>query len=101
MAQLNTSIRVRVSSALVLCGIVFLPWAAYWLPRPAWADAAYVGPAFSFLAYDFAAQLIFVGGVLALLSAPWFALKRNWHGAAQAALEFLLALGAAIVLPAY
>lgn len=101
MAQPSTSIRLRVSSALVLCGVAFLPWAAYWLPQPAWTEASCIGPVFSFIAYDFAAQLIFVGGVVALVSAPWFAFKRNWRTAAQAAIEFLLALGAAIVLPAY
>jgi hypothetical protein len=101
MAQTNSSVHMRVNTVLLLCAMVFLPWAAYWFPPPQWLGTPYAGRAFSFVAYDFSAQLLGVGGIIALLSVPWFAVKRLWRSAIQAAVEFSLALGAISVLPAY
>jgi hypothetical protein len=101
MAHPASLIRLRVSSVLLLIGVAFLPWAAGWIPRPDWSNGPYVGPVFSFLAYDFSAQLIGIGGLIALVSFFWFSAKRNWAGTSQAVFEFFLALGAILVLPAY
>jgi hypothetical protein len=85
----------------MLCGALFWPWAALWLSPPNWLDAPYVGPTFSFVAYDFSAQLIFVGAACALVSVPWLGFRRNWLGVCQAVIEVAVGFGAAVALPAY
>ena len=94
--------RFRVSTALVCFGLIFLPWATYFFDRPHFLDdKGFAGVAFNFVVYDFSAQVMFFGFVVAFGSLFWFAYKRHWRAVLQASLEMMVSFGAFILLPAY
>lgn len=100
--QLLPRFRCRVSTALVCFGLVFLPWSTYFFDRPHFlVNKRLAGSAFDFVVYDFSAQVMFLGFVVASGSLFWFVYKRHWHAVLQAALEMVVSFGAFILLPAY
>jgi hypothetical protein len=94
--------RFRVSTALVFFGLIFLPWSTYFFDRPHFlGDRGYAYAAFNFIVYDFSAQVMFFGFVMAFGSLFWFAYKRHWRAVMQVCLEMVVSFGAFILLPAY
>lgn len=94
--------RFRVSTALLCFGLVFLPWSTYFFDRPRFFDEkGFAGAAFNFVVYDFSAQVMFFGFVVAFGSLLWFACKRHWRAFLQSLLEMGVCFGAVILLPAY
>lgn len=94
--------RFRVSTALICFSLVFLPWSAYFFDRPSFFDdKGFAASAFNFVVYDFSAQFLFFGFVIAFGSLCWFAYKRRWSAVVQSLLEMVVCVGAVILLPAY
>lgn len=94
--------RFRVSTVLVCFGLIFLPWSTYFFDRPHFlGDKGFAAAAFNFVVYDFSAQVMFFGFVVALGSLSWFAYKRHWRAVLQSLFEMVVCFGAVILLPAY
>lgn len=94
--------RFRVSTVLVCFGLIFLPWSTYFFDRPHFlGDKGFAAGAFNFVVYDFSAQVMFFGFVVAFGSLFWFAYKRHWRAVWQSLFEMVVCFGAVILLPAY
>ena len=94
-------IKFRASTALMLIGLVFLPWTAYLIPPPAFiTQSAWAAKIFTLVVYQFSGQFLFFGFGAALLSLCWFAYKRQWPAVGQFVFEMGLCFAGVCALPA-
>jgi hypothetical protein len=95
-------VRLRISTVVLVCGLLGYPWAIYWLPVPhlfrPGGNAEFV---LNWLIYDFSALLIAVAFVAAAITFFWLAIEKRWRSLPQHVLEMVVAFVAFIALPAY
>jgi hypothetical protein len=100
--QAHTKFRFRISTALICAGLVFLPWASYFLDFPDFLkDKGAISTFSDFVVHHLSALMIFSGFLMALAFACWFSWRLKWMAVLQSLIEMFVCIGATILLPAY
>ena len=96
------SVRIRVSTALLLLGLLLLPMAAQWA-HPSYypAQPALLHNAVGWLYNDASFQLLIVAILLSAGSAAFYFHHNRIRSASQSAIEAIVGVVAVLCIPAY
>jgi hypothetical protein len=95
-------VRVRISTALLACGLLGYPWAVYWLPVPhPFLPGSNAEWLLNWVLYNFSGLLIAVAFLAASITFIVFAARKRWRSLPQHVLEMVIAFVCFVSLPAY
>jgi hypothetical protein len=102
MRSVGNEIRLRISSALIIIAIIFVPFSHFGI-RPIWFPSKFglLHNLFSWLYYDLPPILFFIAFILALVFGLVLAYHRKWKGALQCLFEVGVCFAGVLFAPAY
>jgi hypothetical protein len=94
--------RVRISTAILLVGLLGFPFAALWLPAPQVFRAGTKADLFlRWFFYDGSAALLGIAFIAALVTTIVLAIRKRWRSIPQHVLEMAVSLACSFFLPTY